>query len=213
MTTIDAAELDMSDPTHRLHTDTDDGMLLIISGPSGVGKTTITRGVERSIADAVFSVSWTTRERTQVDVEGVDYHFVTDDEFEAMKARDGFLETAGVYGKKYGTPREWVSTQLERGRLVILEIDVQGAIAVKKRIPGSFAVFIEAPSEQDLLSRLRSRQREDEAAIMRRFARAKHEIEQARASGAYDAFVINRDVDRAIAEAIDLVKRARRGRP
>ena len=199
----------MSDPHHRLHTDTDDGMLLIISGPSGVGKTTITRGVERSIPDAVFSVSWTTRERTTVDVEGVDYHFVTDEEFEHMKAQDGFLETAGVYGKKYGTPREWVTTQLERGRLVILEIDVQGAIAVKARLPGAYAVFVEPPSEQELLHRLQSRKREDDTAIKTRFARAQHEIKDARTCGAYDAFVVNRDVSAAIAEAIGLVKQAR----
>ena len=78
----------MSDAAHRLLTDTDNGMLLIISGPSGVGKTTITRGVERSIADSVFSVSCTTRAQTPADVEGVDYHFVTDAQFEAMKADD-----------------------------------------------------------------------------------------------------------------------------
>lgn len=207
MATIDAAEIDMSD--HRLQTDTDDGMLLIISGPSGVGKTTITRGVERSIPDAVFSVSWTTRERTPVDVEGVDYHFVSDDDFEAMKASGGFLESAGVYGKKYGTPKEWVTTQLERGRLVILEIDVQGAIAVKKAIPSAFAVFIEAPSEAELLQRLQSRRREDDAAIMKRFARAKHEIEHARSCGAYDAFVVNHEVQAAIAGAVELVKKQR----
>jgi guanylate kinase len=207
MATIDAAEIDMSD--HRLQTDTDDGMLLIISGPSGVGKTTITRGVERSIPDAVFSVSWTTRERTPVDVEGVDYHFVSDDDFEAMKASGGFLESAGVYGKKYGTPKEWVTTQLERGRLVILEIDVQGAIAVKKAIPSAFAIFIEAPSEAELLQRLQSRRREDDAAIMKRFARAKHEIEHARSCGAYDAFVVNHEVQAAIAGAVELVKKQR----
>ncbi len=212
MATIDAAEIDMSD--HRLQTDTDDGMLLIISGPSGVGKTTITRGVERSIPDAVFSVSWTTREKTSVDVEGVDYHFVSDEDFEAMKASGGFLESAGVYGKKYGTPREWVTTQLERGRLVILEIDVQGAIAVKKAIPSAFAIFIEAPSEDELLQRLQSRRREDDAAIMKRFARAKHEIEHARSCGAYDAFVVNHEVQAAIANALELVEkqRARRRR-
>jgi len=207
MATIDAAEIDMSD--HRLQTDTDDGMLLIISGPSGVGKTTITRGVERSIPDAVFSVSWTTREKTSVDVEGVDYHFVSDEDFEAMKASGGFLESAGVYGKKYGTPREWVTTQLERGRLVILEIDVQGAIAVKKAIPSAFAIFIEAPSEDELLQRLQSRRREDDAAIMKRFARAKHEIEHARSCGAYDAFVVNHEVQAAITGALELVKKQR----
>src|SRR5262252_5864315 len=126
----------MPPPEHRLPTDTDDGMLLIISGPSGVGKTTITRGIERSIPDAVFSVSWTTRARTAADVEAVDYHFVTDAEFERMRAGGGFLESAGIYGKKYGTPREWVEEQLRRGRLVILEIDVQGAEQVKGKVPG-----------------------------------------------------------------------------
>lgn len=207
MTTLNAiAEQAMSDPHHRLHTDTDDGMLLIISGPSGVGKTTITRGVERSIPDAVFSVSWTTREPTPADVEGVDYHFVSEDDFEAMKSKDGFLESAGVYGKKYGTPREWVTTQLERGRLVILEIDVQGAIAVKARIPNAYALFVEPPNGDELLKRLQSRRREDDAAIQRRFARAQHEIEHAKSCGAYDAFVVNHDVSAAITEAIGLVR-------
>src|ERR1041385_8909750 len=116
---------------HRLPTDTDDGFLLVISGPSGVGKTTVTRGVERSIPDAVFSVSATTRARTPADVEGVDYHFVDDAEFERMKGAGEFLECAGIYGKKYGTPRAWVEEQLRRGLLVILEIDVQGAVQVK----------------------------------------------------------------------------------
>src|SRR5882762_8656252 len=91
-------------PEHRLPTDTDDGMLLIISGPSGVGKTSVTRGVERSIPDAVFSVSATTRAPTEADVEGVDYHFVSEAEFERMRGAGEFLECAGIYGKKYGTP-------------------------------------------------------------------------------------------------------------
>src|SRR3954467_13911090 len=102
----------MSSPAHRLVTDTDDGMLLIISGPSGVGKTTITRGVQRSIADSVFSVSATTRAKAAADVEGVDCHFVAEEEFQRMKAADEFLETAGVYGKKYGAPKAWVDEQL-----------------------------------------------------------------------------------------------------
>src|SRR5688572_5167214 len=157
---------------HRLATDTDDGMLLIISGPSGVGKTTITRGVERSIADSVFSVSATTRAKTPADVEGVDYHFVSDEEFERMKAAGEFLETAGVYGKKYGTPKAWVLEQLKRGRLVILEIDVQGAIQVKSQVKDAFGVFVLPPSEQDLLKRLRDRKREDEPGIQKRFQAA-----------------------------------------
>lgn len=187
-------------------------MLLIISGPSGAGKTTITRGVERTIPDAVFSVSATTRERTGHDVEGVDYHFVSDDEFERMKTADEFLETAGVYGRKYGTPRKWVETQLERGRLVILEIDVEGAITVKRKIPDAYSIFVLPPSDEELLRRLRERKREDENGIQKRFSKAREEITRARSCGVYDVFITNRDLDAAIAQAIEMVRleRARR---
>jgi len=202
----------MSQGTRRFPTDTDDGMLLIISGPSGVGKTTITRGVERSIADSVFSVSCTTRPRTSADVEGVDYRFVTDDEFEAMRARGEFLESAGMYGKKYGTPRAWVEEQLKRGRLVILEIDVQGALQVKAAMPGAYCIFVLPPSEATLLQRLRDRKRDDESAIQRRFAAAKQEIDSAHAAGIYDMFLVNERVDPAIAAAVDAVTRARAAR-
>jgi guanylate kinase len=197
---------------HRLPTDTDDGLVLIISGPSGAGKTTITRGVERSIPDSVFSVSCTTRAKTPADVEGVDYHFVSDEEFEKMKAQGAFLETAGVYGKKYGTPRAWVDEQIKRGRLVILEIDVQGAIQVKKHLPDAFAVFVLPPTEDELLSRLRERKRESDEQIARRFAAAKSEIAAARDSGVYDVFLVNAKIDEAIRRAIDLVTAERQRR-
>jgi guanylate kinase len=190
---------------HRLPTDTDDGLLLIISGPSGAGKTTITRGVERRIADSVFSVSYTTRASTPADTEGVDYHFTTDELFNAMKARGEFLETAGVYGKQYGTPKAPVVEQLRRGRLMILEIDVQGAITVKSQIPDAFAIFVLPPSEEVLLQRLRDRKREDEAQIQKRFAAAKAEIDAARNSGVYDVFIVNDKIDAATQRAIDLV--------
>jgi guanylate kinase len=202
----------MSDALHRLPTDTDDGLLLIISGPSGVGKTTITRGVERSIADSVFSVSATTRAKTQADVEGVDYHFVSDEEFERMKAAGEFLESAGIYGKKYGTPRAWVHEQLKRGRLVILEIDVQGAVQVKAQVPDAFSIFILPPGEEVLLHRLRDRKREGNDAIQRRFAAAQKEIGAARDSGVYNVFLVNDKIDESIRRAVDLVnaERARR---
>lgn len=194
---------------HRLPTDTDDGLLLIISGPSGVGKTTITRGVERSIPGAVFSVSATTRAKTDADVEGVDYHFVTPDDFQGMVDRGEFLEFAGVFGKRYGTPRAWVGEQLKRGRLVILEIDVQGAIQVKRQMPEAFAIFILPPSEGVLLERLRARKRESEEAIQKRFAEARREMAVARESDVYDAFIVNRDVKEAIEEAVGLIERRR----
>jgi guanylate kinase len=202
---------------HRLPTDTDDGLLLIISGPSGVGKTTITRAVERSIPGAVFSVSATTRPRTAADVEGVDYHFVSDAEFDDLVKKGAFLEWANVFGKRYGTLRAWVDEQLARGRLVILEIDVQGATNVKKEMPGAFGLFVLPPDEQTLLERLRNRKREGDDAIQRRFAEARREIAQATTSGVYDAFVTNRELDPAISEAVAIVKgeiekRKKRGR-
>lgn len=129
-----------------------------------------------------------------------------------MKARDEFLEHAGVYGKKYGTPREWVVEQLKRGRLVILEIDVQGAAQVKAKLPDAFAVFILPPGEQELLNRLEARKREDGDLIRKRFAQAKAEIEAARAGSVYDRFIVNRDVQDAIREAVDEVLAARRRR-
>jgi guanylate kinase len=199
----------MPEPARRLPTDTDDGLLVVISGPSGVGKTTVTKGVERSIADAIFSVSATTRARTPADVEGVDYHFVDDAEFERMKAAGEFLECAGIYGKKYGTPGAWVREQLRRGRLVILEIDVQGAVQVKKRIPDAFCIFILPPDEATLLERLRNRKRDDEAAIQRRFSQAQTEIAHARASGVYDQFLVNQDLQETIARAVDLINTER----
>ncbi|MFM9957904.1 MAG: guanylate kinase [Phycisphaerales bacterium] len=199
---------------HRLATDTDNGMLLIISGPSGVGKTTITRAVERSIADAVFSVSATTRPKTDADVEGVDYHFLGEQEFKRREAAGEFLETALYAGNHYGTLRAPVEAQLSRGRLMILEIDVQGAKSVKRQMPPpqSFALFVLPPSEDALLERLRSRKREAEEVIQRRFNLARAEIAEAKGCGAYDAFLVNDDLERSISEALRLVEEARRGR-
>ncbi|MEX0652837.1 MAG: guanylate kinase [Phycisphaeraceae bacterium] len=188
------------------------GMLLIISGPSGVGKTTITRAVERQL-DTVFSVSMTTRPKTEEDVEGVDYHFVTPDAFARHREAGDLLEWAEVFDNQYGTPRQPVEENLAKGRIVLLEIDVQGAIQVKRNMPDAFAMFVLPPSEDELLTRLRNRKREAERVIQRRFAKAKHEIATARASGAYDVFLVNDDLEKAVAEAVRIIRAelARRG--
>ncbi|HNB59967.1 MAG TPA: guanylate kinase [Phycisphaerales bacterium] len=194
------------DSRHRLPTDTDDGMLVIISGPSGAGKTTITRAVERSIPGSVFSVSATTRPKTPADVEGVDYHFVSDAEFDRMVGAGEFLEWVNLFGKKYGTPRAWVNEQLARGRLVILEIDVVGAQKVKQQMPEAFGLFILPPSEEVLLERLRARKREGEDGIQKRFAEARREMQQARQWGIYDKMIVNDRLDDAINEAVSAVR-------
>jgi len=196
-------------PHHRLPSDTEGGLLVVISGPSGVGKTTITRAVERSIPGAVFSVSATTRAQTPADVDGVDYTFLSEPEFLRREKAGEFLETAVYAGNRYGTLRAPVEANLRRGRLMILEIDVQGAKSVKAEMPEAFAVFILPPSEQTLLERLRARKREDEATIQRRFRLAQEEIAEARRCGAYDAFIVNDDLDKAIAEALRLVNERR----
>jgi guanylate kinase len=139
----------------------------------------------------------------------VDYRFVSDEAFQAMIDADALLEWAEVFGKRYGTPRAWVEEQLARGRLVILEIDVEGAKQVKAKMPEAFGLFVLPPSEEALLERLRSRRRESEEQIQARFREAQREIRVARECGAYDAFVVNDDLDRAIESALAQVRRAR----
>jgi len=180
------------------------GLLLIISGPSGVGKTTITHRVKVRLS-AVFSVSMTTRPITADDTDGVDYHFVDIAQFKRSRDAGNLLEWAKVFGNYYGTPRRPVEDNLAQGRLMILEIDVEGAIQIKKNMPDSFALFIDPPTEDALLQRLRARQREDEQTIRGRFARAKHEIARARECGVYDAFIVNDELDKAVDQAVQAV--------
>ncbi len=176
------------------------GLLLVISGPSGVGKTTITRQVVDRLG-AVFSVSATTRPPTAADTPGVDYHFVSDEEFQRMMAAGDLLEYARVFGKfSYGTPRRPVEEALDQGRVVLLEIDVQGALQVRANLPEALLVFILPPDDATLLERLRKRGREGEEEIARRFAEAKREIATAEGSGAYDLFLVNDEVEKCVAE-------------
>jgi len=185
------------------------GLLVIFSGPSGVGKTTITRAVIERVRNAQLSVSATTRPIREKERDGVDYFFVEKDEFRAMEASGEMLETARVFDNFYGTPAGWVRNRLDEGKVVVLEIDVQGAILVRRRMPEAFGVFILPPSEESLLERLRARKREPEDVIQRRFAEAQHEIAAARSSGAYDLFITNDDLDRAIDEAVGAVESKR----
>jgi guanylate kinase len=182
------------------------GLLLIVSGPSGVGKTTITRALRERIEGAAFIVSATTRAKTDADREGVDYHFVDLAEFDRMIEAGELLEWAEVFGNKYGTPQAPIDRHLADGRVVILDIDVKGAIQVKAAMPEAFGVFILPPDEVELLARLRDRKRDSEETIQRRFSEAKREIADANASGAYEAFVVNDDLERAIGEILECVR-------
>jgi len=182
------------------------GLLLVISGPSGTGKTTIARAVEGRL-DGTFSVSATTRPQSQIETGGRDYDFLSEPEFQEKVRSGALLEYAQVFGKHwYGTPRRPVETQMAEGRLVILDIDVQGALQVRESMPEALMVFVVPPDDDELLRRLRDRGREGEAAIQRRFAEARKEIDIARTSGVFDATVVNDDLEQAITETCRLVE-------
>ena len=181
------------------------GLLLVMAGPSGVGKTTIVHELIRRFG-GMFSVSATTRARTANEVDGVDYFFVDEPTFQRWVDEDRFLEHAQVFGRSwYGTPEGPVRQELAEGHLVVLDIDVQGAENVRRRIPEALMVFVLPPNEQELLKRLRGRGREDEAAIERRFAESKREIERATQGTTFDAFVVNDTLPKAIEDVAAIV--------
>ena len=178
------------------------GLLLIISGPSGVGKTTLIERLHEKF-DFAFSVSATTRERTAKETEGVDYFFLDDATFTRWIEEDRFLEYAHVFGKYwYGTPRIPVQEMLDAGRIVVLDIEVQGAEQVRRHMPEAFGVFVLPPSEEALHKRLVDRKRDAPDVIERRFAQARQEIATATSEGqtTYDAHIVNDDLDRASME-------------
>lgn len=184
-------------------------LAIVVSGPSGVGKTTITQRLIDAL-DAAFSVSMTTRPKTHADTEGVSYYFVTPERFEQAIEAGELLEWARVFDNYYGTPRAPLEKHLREGRDVVLDIDVAGGVQVKRAMPEALTIFILPPSEDELLNRLRKRGREDEERIQRRFREAKREIAASKESGAYDRFVVNDDLDRAVAEMLDIIQRHKR---
>ncbi|MBT5658112.1 MAG: guanylate kinase [Phycisphaerae bacterium] len=189
--------------------DAQTGLLLVVSGPSGVGKTTIVHRVRERLGGQ-FSVSATTRPKSLAEVNGEDYLFVSPSEFERLKSNDAFLEHAEVFGRHaYGTPREPVVNALRDGDLILLDIDVQGAIQIREHMPSAYMIFILPPSDEELRHRLETRGREDEEAIDRRFAEARREIDLATSRTLYDAFIVNDNLDRAVDEACRLVSERR----
>ncbi len=177
-------------------------MLVVLAGPSGVGKGTI---VERLVArdpGLWESVSYTTRPPRPGEVDGVDYHFVSRAEFEALRDAGGFLEWFEVFGDLKGTPRGPVEDRLAAGEDVLLEIDVQGALKVREVFPEAVLVFVEPPSPEELRRRLTARGTESAAALDARLAAAAEEEAQARK---FDAIVVNDDVERAVEQVAGIL--------
>ena len=179
------------------------GRLFVVSGPSGAGKGTVVSGVLRRRPELVLSISATTRPARRGEVDGINYRFLTERDFVAGRDRGAFLETAEVYGNLYGTPREPVDAALAAGRDVILELDIQGALAVKRAAPEAILIFIEPPSLEDLSGRLRGRGTENPETMRRRVEAAYDEV---KAKGAYDHIIVNDRIEDAVDEVIRILE-------
>ena len=182
------------------------GRLLVVSGPSGVGKGTVVARARRERPDLILSVSATTRSPRPGEVDGVAYYFTDRAKFAALIAEGQMLEHAEFAGNLYGTPRRPVMAALAEGRTVILEIDLAGARQVKAAMPEALTVFIAPPSMFELAARLRGRGTEDADGVDRRLRVAESEIA---ASGEFDAVLINAEVNETVAALLDLADSSR----
>jgi len=171
------------------------GILIVVSGFSGAGKGTLMKKLMETYDNYALSVSMTTRAPRQGETDGKEYFFVTKEEFQKKVSEDGLIEHAQYCGNYYGTPREYVEKQLEAGKDVILEIEIQGALKVKERFPNTLLLFVMPPSAAELEQRLRGRGTETEENISKRLHRAKEEAEGIEN---YDYIVINDNLESCV---------------
>jgi guanylate kinase len=186
----------------------DQGLVVVVSGPSGVGKGSVHAGLHGLLEGLEVSVSMTTRAPRPGERDGVAYHFVDDATFDRMVAADALVEWAEYAGHRYGTPREPLESAVAAGRTVLLEIEVQGALQIRSRMPEALLIFLVPPAFDELERRLRDRGTEDEATIQARLEVARSEMG---AQDAFDHIVVNDDLDRATSDVARLIDRARSG--
>jgi guanylate kinase len=179
------------------------GFLLIISGPAGTGKGTVCKELLNKHKDIIFSVSATTRKPRVGEEDGVNYLFLEEEKFESMVKNDEFLEHAYVHTNYYGTPRGYVMDQVEKGEIVLLEIDVQGALQIKNNYSEAVFIFLLPPTMEELKNRIVKRGTESEEDINRRFENAFKELDFV---GKYDYFVVNDKLEDAVSDIEAIIK-------
>lgn len=182
------------------------GNIYIVSGPSGVGKGTVVKGVIAADEKIVLSVSATTRKPREGEVDGVHYFFMSNEEFDKTIESNGFIEYATYCGNSYGTPKAEVFEKIEQGYDVILEIDIQGGRQILEKFPQAYGVFILPPSYKELEKRLRGRNSEPDDVVKKRLNAARDEIKQ---SYLYDCFVVNDTVEHAVQSVVNIIKNNR----
>ncbi|ATB38121.1 guanylate kinase [Cystobacter fuscus] len=188
------------------------GLLVVLSAPSGTGKTTLARHLLAEVPNALFSVSVTTRQPRGREQDGVDYHFVDVAAFQERIERGEFVEWAEVYGHFYGSPQSVVDEARARRGMAIFDIDVQGGLAIKRKHPDTVCIFVVPPSLEELERRLRERGTDAEDTIRRRMLAARSEIE--RGVSSYDYIIVNDNFDRAYGDlhSVVIAERCRQGR-
>jgi guanylate kinase len=182
------------------------GMLIVVSAPSGAGKTTLCNEARLSMPDLAYSVSYTTRPPRPGEVDGTDFYFVTESAFDVIREAGGFAEWARVHGNLYATHAGALERALAEGRDVLLDIDTQGARQLRARYPEAVLIFVIAPSMADLEQRLQERRSDADAEIRRRLARAREEIQLWRQ---YDYLIVNRDVKEAVEQLVVVIQAER----
>lgn len=171
------------------------GLLLVLSGPSGAGKGTICESFMKKNSDVLLSVSTTTRKPREGEIEGVSYNYISKEEFEKRLDDDGFLEYVHVFENYYGTPKDLVLDNIEKGKDVLLEIEIIGAMQIKKKFPEAVLIFILPPSIKELETRIHKRGTETLEQIKLRLSRALNEIKEI---SEYSYFIINNDVEESV---------------
>jgi guanylate kinase len=179
-----------------------EGAIIAISAPSGAGKTTIVKRIIKEFPNLVYSISATTRKKRDNEINGEDYYFLSEDEFLQKIKNNEFVEWEKVYDYYYGTFKNFIEENINKGKSVILEVDVKGALSIKKIYPGAFLIYVIPPSYEELLKRLKNRKTENDEDMKKRLERAIMELS---IMDKFDYFVENKDLEKAIEDTKSLI--------